>query len=93
MVQMLELDLIGEWRNFLTGFLLLASILKIWFISTSNQDQQVTHWKMSSHENHSRMRIKLIPNDEFTDHMEASRLRDTNEPAKRMSFYSYMLYV
>ncbi|XP_067931880.1 neurobeachin-like protein 1 [Watersipora subatra] len=36
-------------------------------------------WKMSSHENYSRMRIKLVPNDYFDDHMEASRLRDTND--------------
>ena len=34
------------------------------------------YWKMSNQENFSRMRVKLIPNYNFDQHIEASRQRD-----------------
>lgn len=34
------------------------------------------HWKLSHHENLSRMRLKLVLNHHFDPHLEASRLRD-----------------
>ncbi|XP_028661999.2 neurobeachin-like protein 1 isoform X1 [Erpetoichthys calabaricus] len=34
------------------------------------------HWKLSSAENYSRMRLKLVPNYSFDPHMDASALRD-----------------
>ena len=37
------------------------------------------HWKLSTTENFSRMRLKLTPNYYFNPHIEASRLRDTGE--------------
>ncbi|CAH6777630.1 neurobeachin-like protein 2 isoform X2 [Phodopus roborovskii] len=35
-----------------------------------------THWKLSSAETYSRMRLKLVPNHHFDPHLEASALRD-----------------
>lgn len=34
------------------------------------------HWRLSHHENFSRMRLKLIPNLHFDSHKDASNLRD-----------------
>lgn len=34
------------------------------------------HWRLSSVENYSRMRLKLVPNYSFDPHREASALRD-----------------
>lgn len=34
------------------------------------------HWKLSSAETYSRMRLKLVPNYNFDCHQEASALRD-----------------
>ncbi|XP_021027034.1 neurobeachin-like protein 2 isoform X1 [Mus caroli] len=36
----------------------------------------VPHWKLSSAETYSRMRLKLVPNHHFDPHLEASALRD-----------------
>lgn len=38
-----------------------------------------THWKISSHENFFRMRMKMVPNDMFDDHLDASRARDNQD--------------
>ena len=44
------------------------------FIYFSVQDD--VYWKLSSQENFSRMRPKLVPNYNFDAHIDASRLRD-----------------
>jgi len=35
---------------------------------------------MSTHENFTRMRLKLMPNPSFDQHLDASYARDHNEP-------------
>lgn len=40
------------------------------------RQQKDTHWKLSSAENYSRMRLKLVRNYNFDPHREASALRD-----------------
>lgn len=40
------------------------------------RDPPVPHWKLSSAETYSRMRLKLVPNHHFNPHLEASALRD-----------------
>lgn len=42
------------------------------------------HWRVSSAENYSRMRLKLVPNYNYEDHRQASALRDNL--GKRGSF-------
>lgn len=44
------------------------------FLSSRQQDEM--HWKVSSAENFSRMRLKLVRNYNFDSHREASALRD-----------------
>ena len=39
--------------------------------------QEEVKWKLSTTENTSRMRLKLAPNHNFVDHLDASRQRDT----------------
>ena len=39
-------------------------------------DRREVHWRLSHHENFSRMRLKLIPNLHFDSHKDASDLRD-----------------
>ncbi|XP_035380132.1 neurobeachin-like protein 1 isoform X1 [Electrophorus electricus] len=41
-----------------------------------DREQKVVHWKLSSAENYSRMRLKLVRNYNFDPHCEASALRD-----------------
>ena len=41
-------------------------------------EQEELHMKLSSQENFSRMRPKLVVNHNFDQHMEASRLRDND---------------
>ncbi|XP_071443766.1 neurobeachin-like protein 1 [Hetaerina americana] len=43
------------------------------------------HWKLSRHENSSRMRLKFCPNLDFSLHTEASNLRDNSANIKRNS--------
>lgn len=40
------------------------------------RDPPTPHWKLSSVETYSRMRLKLVPNYHFNPHLEASALRD-----------------
>ncbi|XP_048190361.1 LOW QUALITY PROTEIN: neurobeachin-like protein 2 [Perognathus longimembris pacificus] len=40
------------------------------------RDPPAPHWKLSSAETYSRMRLKLVPNHHFDPHLEASALRD-----------------
>nr|XP_019839696.1 PREDICTED: neurobeachin-like protein 2 [Bos indicus] len=40
------------------------------------RDPPTPHWKLSSAETYSRMRLKLVPNHHFNPHLEASALRD-----------------
>ncbi|XP_014667639.1 PREDICTED: neurobeachin-like protein 1 [Priapulus caudatus] len=40
------------------------------------RDAEFKHWKLSPHENLSRMRVKLTHNWSYSDHTDASRLRD-----------------
>lgn len=40
------------------------------------RQQKEMHWKLSSAENYSRMRLKLVRNYNFDPHREASALRD-----------------
>ncbi|XP_021112591.1 neurobeachin-like protein 2 isoform X1 [Heterocephalus glaber] len=40
------------------------------------RDPPTPHWKLSSAETYSRMRLKLVPNHHFDPHLEASALRD-----------------
>ncbi|MCJ8729842.1 hypothetical protein PDJAM_G00110980 [Pangasius djambal] len=42
----------------------------------ANRQQKEMHWKLSSAENYSRMRLKLVRNYNFDPHREASALRD-----------------
>ena len=53
----------------------LESEIGIWETGSAN----LNHWKLSTTENFSRMRLKLTPNYYFNPHNEASRLRDTGE--------------
>jgi hypothetical protein len=45
----------------------------LWLNEKTNQER---YWMLSDHENIHRMRCKLIENDYFNKHEEASRLRD-----------------
>uniref|UniRef100_H3B2H2 Neurobeachin-like protein 2 n=1 Tax=Latimeria chalumnae TaxID=7897 RepID=H3B2H2_LATCH len=42
----------------------------------ADRKQSFVHWKLSSAENYSRMRLKLVQNYNFDQHVEASALRD-----------------
>uniref|UniRef100_A0A8D0HDG0 Neurobeachin-like protein 2 n=1 Tax=Sphenodon punctatus TaxID=8508 RepID=A0A8D0HDG0_SPHPU len=42
----------------------------------AERKQNPIHWKLTSVENYSRMRLKLVPNYNFNSHQEASALRD-----------------
>ncbi|XP_033620440.1 neurobeachin-like protein 1 isoform X2 [Fukomys damarensis] len=42
----------------------------------AERKQNPIHWKLANVENHSRMRLKLVPNYNFKTHEEASALRD-----------------
>lgn len=55
-----------------TGF----QVLKFLFYFLSSRQQDEMHWKVSSAENFSRMRLKLVRNYNFDSHREASALRD-----------------
>uniref|UniRef100_A0A4X1T8Z4 Neurobeachin-like protein 2 n=1 Tax=Sus scrofa TaxID=9823 RepID=A0A4X1T8Z4_PIG len=44
------------------------------------RDPPTPHWKLSSAETYSRMRLKLVPNHHFNPHLEASALRDNLGP-------------
>lgn len=46
------------------------------------------HWKVSSAENFSRMRLKLVRNYNFDSHREASALRDNLGEARLGTSYS-----
>ncbi|TKS66257.1 Neurobeachin-like protein 1 [Collichthys lucidus] len=46
------------------------------YVSISNRQQDEMHWRVSSAENFSRMRLKLVRNYNFDPHREASALRD-----------------
>lgn len=46
------------------------------FVIISNRQQDEMHWRVSSAENFSRMRLKLVRNYNFDPHREASALRD-----------------
>ena len=46
------------------------------FCNHSNRQQDEMHWRVSSAENFSRMRLKLVRNYNFDPHREASALRD-----------------
>ncbi len=50
--------------------------LDVCFITVSNRQQDEMHWRVSSAENFSRMRLKLVRNYNFDPHREASALRD-----------------
>ncbi len=50
--------------------------LGVCFITVSNRQQDEMHWRVSSAENFSRMRLKLVRNYNFDPHREASALRD-----------------
>uniref|UniRef100_A0AC11CKJ1 Neurobeachin like 2 n=1 Tax=Ovis aries TaxID=9940 RepID=A0AC11CKJ1_SHEEP len=55
----------AQWRQ-------LASPCGAWAL----RDPPTPHWKLSSAETYSRMRLKLVPNHHFNPHLEASALRD-----------------
>uniref|UniRef100_A0AAZ3NN02 Neurobeachin-like 1 n=1 Tax=Oncorhynchus tshawytscha TaxID=74940 RepID=A0AAZ3NN02_ONCTS len=42
----------------------------------ADRQQSEMHWRVSSAENYSRMRLKLVPNYNYEDHRQASALRD-----------------
>lgn len=44
-----------------------------WFVDRTPEER---HWKLSHHENFSRMRLKLCPSISFNLHTDASNLRD-----------------
>lgn len=46
------------------------------FVTVPNRQQDEMHWRVSSAENFSRMRLKLVRNYNFDPHREASALRD-----------------
>lgn len=46
------------------------------FVTTSIRQQDEMHWRVSSAENYSRMRLKLVRNYNFDPYREASALRD-----------------
>uniref|UniRef100_A0A8C7KG92 Neurobeachin-like protein 2 n=1 Tax=Oncorhynchus kisutch TaxID=8019 RepID=A0A8C7KG92_ONCKI len=50
----------------------------------ADRQQSEMHWRVSSAENYSRMRLKLVPNYNYEDHRQASALRDNL--GKRCSF-------
>lgn len=50
--------------------------LQVCFVTISNRQQDEMHWRVSSAENFSRMRLKLVRNYNFNPHREASALRD-----------------
>uniref|UniRef100_A0AAZ3QZJ3 Neurobeachin-like protein 2 n=1 Tax=Oncorhynchus tshawytscha TaxID=74940 RepID=A0AAZ3QZJ3_ONCTS len=50
----------------------------------ADRQQSEMHWRVSSAENYSRMRLKLVPNYNYEDHRQASALRDNL--GKRGSF-------
>lgn len=45
-------------------------------VTISDRQQDEMHWRVSSAENFSRMRLKLVRNYNFDPHREASALRD-----------------
>lgn len=45
-------------------------------VNISDRQQDEMHWRVSSAENFSRMRLKLVRNYNFDPHREASALRD-----------------
>lgn len=49
--------------------------LLLFFVFLSRQQDEM-HWKVSSAENFSRMRLKLVRSYNFDSHREASALRD-----------------
>ena len=51
-------------------------VLAVLFECVHRAQSSVSHWKLSPHENRMRMRPKLVPNNKFDPHVEASRLRD-----------------
>ncbi|NWJ10578.1 NBEL2 protein, partial [Crypturellus undulatus] len=58
-----------QWRSLRR---LLASPRSAW----ADRNPTETRWKLSSAETYSRMRLKLVPNLSFDQHLEASALRD-----------------
>lgn len=48
----------------------------MYFVTVLNRQQDEMHWRLSSAENFSRMRLKLVRNYIFDAHKEASALRD-----------------
>ena len=50
--------------------------LKPSFPVVGNRQQDEMHWRVSSAENYSRMRLKLVRNYNYDPHREASALRD-----------------
>ncbi|NWY04565.1 NBEL2 protein, partial [Nothoprocta ornata] len=58
-----------QWRSLRR---LLASPRSAW----ADRNPPETRWKLSSAETYSRMRLKLVPNLNFDQHLEASALRD-----------------
>ncbi|NXL54651.1 NBEL2 protein, partial [Podilymbus podiceps] len=58
-----------QWRSLCR---LLSSPRSAW----ADRNPAEVHWKLSSAETYSRMRLKLVPNLNFDQHLEASALRD-----------------
>lgn len=49
------------------------------------------HWRVSSAENFSRMRLKLVRNYNFDPHREASALRDNLGKTTPSVYYSFII--
>ncbi|XP_076826894.1 neurobeachin-like protein 2 isoform X2 [Brachyhypopomus gauderio] len=60
------------WKHWRSLRRLLTSERGAW----ANRDQAEVKWKLSSAETYSKMRLKLVPNYNFSQHSEASALRD-----------------
>ncbi|KAJ8003964.1 hypothetical protein DPEC_G00153880 [Dallia pectoralis] len=79
-----------------------SSVLRQWRVARrglvcdrgpwADRHQSVMHWRVSSAENYSRMRLKLVRNYNYTDHQEASALRDNlGVQQKRVTAESLLL--
>ncbi len=51
-------------------------LIDVFDLFVFGRQQKDIHWKLSSAENYSRMRLKLVWNYNFDPHREASALRD-----------------
>nr|CAD7424732.1 unnamed protein product [Timema monikensis] len=68
---------VAEWSERLTtGLEDPGSILSV------AETPMIRHWKLSHHENFSRMRLKLCPSLTFSQHTDASNLRDNTDKGR-----------